>query len=202
MTRVAALALLTVTVLAAGVTDASAQPPFAYDRELGLLARASLRQAVAEGRRPPLRQVLRIYVRCYRDRSSFEHAFERRFGAPAGRVIAYYVGGGDLHLRGGTCAGAHSFVHGRHTIFTAGAFSILLHESLHRQGVRDERITNCLANEAVRWGAETLGFDEELALRARDLAFEFSRRFEPRAYHMGRPDCLALTRRSDWPAFA
>ena len=75
---------------------------------------------------------------------------------------------------------------------------MLLHEALHRQGLRDEKITNCLANEAVRWGAEWLGFGEERSLRARDLAFEFSRVFAPPAYHIGKPDCLALTRKKDW----
>jgi hypothetical protein len=200
VTRLLVAACLATAVLAGAAQDVSAQA-YEYDRELGMLARGSLRQAVSEGERPPLREVLRVYVRCYNDRGSFERTFERRFGVPAGRVIAYYAGGGDVHLRSGTCSNIRTFLGGRHTVFTAAAYSVLLHEALHRQGVRDERITNCLANEAVRWGTERLGFGEARALRARKLAFTFARLYSPRAYHIGEPDCLALTRRQDWPAF-
>jgi hypothetical protein len=201
VTRLLLVACVGAVALAVGASDVSAQP-YVYERELGALARGSLRWAVSEGARPPLRTILRVYVRCYRDRQSFERTFERRFGVPAERVIAYYVGGGDVHLRSETCASIRAFVRGRHTVFTAAAYSVLLHEALHRQGLRDERTTNCLANEAVRWGTERLGFGEERSLRARDLAFTFSRLYAPPAYHMGMPDCLALTRRQDWVEFA
>ena len=190
--------MLASALSAAAAQDARARAAYAYDRELGEIARKSLRHAVTERAKPPLRRVLRVYVRCYRDRESFERTFERRFGVPAGQVIAYYAGGGDVHLRGGTCAGVHAFLSGRQTLVTAAAYSVLLHESLHRQGIRDERDANCFANDAVRWGTEWLGFGGERALRARDLAFAFSRRYAPPAYHMGMPDCLALARRADW----
>jgi len=171
------LALMLAAALS-GITaqDVGAQASFVYDRELGDIARKTLRQAVTERAKPPLRSVLRVYVRCYRSRASFERTFERRFGVPAGQVIAYYAGGGDVHLRGGTCVGVRAFLAGRHTVVTAAAFSVLLHEALHRQGMRDERLANCFANEAVRWGAEWLGFGEDRALAARDLAFSFTRR--------------------------
>lgn len=139
-----------------------------------------------------------MYVRCYRDKRSFERAFEQRFGLSAPRVIAYYAGGADLHLRGRTCHNVRSFVGGRHTVYTAGAFAIVLHEALHRQGVQDERITTCLANDAVRWGTTWLGFDETKALRARNLALTFTRLFSPASYRMGKPNCLLLGRRTDW----
>ena len=198
MTR-ALLGLLLAAVLSGmAVQDAGAQTSFVYDRELGDIARKTLRRAVTERPKPRLRSVLRVYVRYYRSRASFERTFERRFGVPAGQVIAYYAGGGDVHLRGGTCVGIRAFLAGRHTVVTAAAYSVLLHESLHRQGVRDERLANCFANDAVRWGAEWLGFGEERALVARDLAFAFTRRFAPPAYHLGIPDCLALARRGDW----
>jgi hypothetical protein len=198
VTRALLVLVLASVVPAAAAQDVSAQAAYAYDRELGELARKTLRQAVTERAKPPLGKVLRVYVRCYRDRESFEGAFERRFGVPAGQVIAYWAGGGDVHLRGGTCAGVHAFVLGRHTVVTAAAYSVLLHESLHRQGIRNERLVNCFANDAVRWGTEWLGFGEERALRARDLAFTFSRLYAPRAYHIGMPDCLALARTEDW----
>jgi hypothetical protein len=197
--RLLVVAAAAMAVLAATAQGVPVQQAWVYDRELGDLARKSLRQAVVARSRPRLARVLRVYVRCYRDRESFERGFERRFGAPAVRVIAYYAGGGDVHLRSGTCTAVHAFARGRHTVFTAAAYSVLLHEALHRQGLRDEKVTNCFANDAVRSGTEWLGFGEERALRARDLAFAFSRLYSPPAYHMGMPDCLAIARRSDWP---
>lgn len=198
MTRTHFVVLLTSIVVVSGAQDVAAQVAYEYDRGLGTVARKSLRQAVSEGPRPALGNVRRVYVRCYRDRGSFERAFERRFGIPAGRVIAYYSGGADVHLRGGTCANVRLFLRGRHTVLTAAAYSVLLHEALHRQGLRDERVTNCLANEAVQWGAEWLGFGEERARRARNLAFDFSMLYAPPRYRLGKPDCLALAGRTDW----
>jgi len=176
--------------------SARAARAFAYDRELATVARESLWRSVS----PPISrsQVQRVDVRCYRDKRSFERTFEGRFGLSATRVIAYYAGGPDLHLRAGTCDNVRAFLVGRHTVYTAAAYSILLHEALHRQGVRDERITNCLANDAVRWGALWFGFDELQALRARNLALAFTKLYSPPAYRMGKPNCLLLNRRTDW----
>ena len=194
-----ALLALGVVACAAWTGTAHADSPFAYDRELGDVARASLVQAVNDGRPFSRGDVRRVYVRCYRDKRAFEDAFENRFGFPAGRVVAYYIGGADLYLRNGTCASARAFLGGRHTVYTAAAFSILLHEALHRQRLRNERLTTCFANEAVRWGALRFAFSEAQALRARNLAFTYTKLFAPPDYFMGRPTCLALTERSEWP---
>lgn len=197
--------LLLCAVVVSGIMAGSARSApvqaYVYDRMLGTAARASLLQAASQEAHLSLRDVLRVYVRCYRDKRSFERTFERRFGESATRVVAYYVGGGDVHLRNGTCENVRTFLRGGHTVYTAGAYAILLHEALHRQGMRNERITTCFANEAVRWGALRYGFSEARALRARNLAFAYSRLFSPPEYHLGKPDCLALTRRKDWPAF-
>jgi hypothetical protein len=188
-----------VVVVCAAVTGtAYAAPPFAYDRELRLAARDALWQAVSDDRRLARTDVRRVYVRCYRSKKAFERVFEQRFGFSAARVIAYYAGGADVHLRDGTCDNVHAFLGGRHTVYTAGAYAILLHEALHRQGVQNERITTCLANDAVRWGTTWLGLDETKALRARNLALTFTRFFAPDHYRMGKPNCLLLTRRTDW----
>jgi hypothetical protein len=196
------LVRLLVVVLVAGFAvlagTARAQQAFTYDLRLGALARETLLEALAAtgggGRRP----LDRLSVRCYLSRTAFESSFELRFGVPARKVIAYYVGGPDVHLRSLTCENVRAFVGGRHTLFTAAAFAILLHESLHRQGLRNERLTTCFANDAVRWGTEWLGFSPEQALRARNLAFEYTRRYSPPSYFIGRPTCLALARRTTW----
>ena len=179
--------------------DAASNASFTYDRELGRIARESLWHATEPDRRVPRSQVFRAYVRCYRSERAFERAFEQRYGVSGEYVIAYYAGSTDVFLRQTTCNNVRMFVAGRHTLTTSAAFSILLHEVLHRQGVRDERITTCLANEAVRWGAEWLGLSKERALRARQLAFDFTRRYSPPEYRMGQPHCHLLNRRTDWP---
>jgi hypothetical protein len=178
--------------------QATAASSWTYDRELGLIARASLWRATAPAEQIPRDQVFRAYVRCYHTGTAFERAFEHRYGVPADQVIAYYAGGSDVYLRMSTCRNVHAFVRGRHTIETAAAFSILLHEVLHRQGVRNERLTSCLANDAVHAGTLWLGFEEERAVRARELALDFTKRYSPPEYRMGLPDCRRLNRRTDW----
>jgi hypothetical protein len=178
------------------VSAAQAARTFVYDEELATVARESLWRSVK-----PTVSRSRVYpvnVRCYRDKRSFERIFESRFGLSATRVIAYYAGGKDVHLRDVTCENVRSFLVGRHTVYTAAAYSILLHEVLHRQGVRNERITTCLASDAVRWGALWFGFEEAEALRARNLALTFTRLYTPSEYRMGKPNCLLLNRRTDW----
>ena len=192
-------AVLLVSAVVAGTlaaTAAQAARSFAYDQELGTVARESLWKSV----RPaiPRAQVKRVSARCYRDKHAFERAFEGRFGLSATRVIAYYAGGADVHLRAGTCDNVRAFLAGRHTVYTAAAYAVLLHEALHAQGVRNERITTCLASDAVRWGAVWFGFDEAQALRARNLALTYTRLFSPTEYRMGKPNCLLLNRRTDW----
>jgi AraC-like DNA-binding protein len=188
------LALAAAVLALAG--SGSAQVAFTNDRMLGALARESLLEALPEGTRPL--RLDRMAVRCYLSRSTFERSFEQRFGASARKVIAYYAGGADIHLRTLTCGNVRSFVSGRRTLFTVAAFSVLLHEALHRHGLRNERLTTCFANEAVRWGAEWLGLPRADALRARNLAFDYTRRYAPPFYFMGRPTCLALARRTSW----
>ena len=191
--------LVSAVALCAVLSGTAGASLFEYDRELGTIARATLWSATSPDRRVARKDVLKVYVRCYRDKRAFEHVFEHRYGMPAARVLAYYAGGSDVYLRSTTCDNVRAFVRGRHTIHTAAAYSILLHETLHRQGVRHERITTCLANDAVRWGAEWLGFTETKALRARNLALEFTRLYAPANYKMGKPNCLLLSRRTDWP---
>lgn len=196
--RVLLLAAALLGALVAG-TAGAAPSAFTYDRELAALARQTLWTAVRDEVRIPRSAIRGVGVRCYRTRKSFERSFELRFNTSARRVIAYYGGGRDVHLRNTTCDGVRAFARGRHTMLTSASFSILVHEALHRQGVRDERVTTCFANEAVRWGALWLGFPDEQALRARNLAFDYTRLYTPRSYFMGTPTCLAMARKRSWP---
>jgi hypothetical protein len=193
-----ASAALVCAVLMGTATAANAAT-YSYDRELGRIARGVLWHSTEPDRRVPRAEIYRAYIRCYRSEESFEREFQSRYGYSAHHVIAYYAGGSDVFLRHTTCHNVRQFLRGKHTVSTSAALSILLHEVLHRQGVRDERLTTCLANDAVRFGAEWLGFSEERALRARQLAFDFTRRFAPLDYRMGQPHCLLMNRRTDWP---
>jgi hypothetical protein len=195
-----AAVVLPALLLAGGARAAS--PFYSYDERLSKVARESLWQAAGEGFAIRRGRVKSVGVRCYRTQAIFEEEFERRFGVPARTVIAYYAGGRDVHLRSSTCANVHLYFEGASTVHSAGAYAILLHESLHRQGLRDERLTTCFANEAVRWGTLWFGGNETKALRARNHAFTFTRIYAPRAYRMGKPNCLALTRRTEWVEFS
>jgi hypothetical protein len=196
MKLLAALAVVPALVLAGSAHAAG--PFYEYDERLSRIARESLWQAADEGRAIRRGRVESVGVRCYRTQRTFEEVFERTFGASARRVIAYYAGGRDVHLRSSTCANVHLFFAGRNTVQTAGAYGILLHEALHRQGLRDERVTTCFANEAVRWGTLWFGGSEAKALRARNRAFLFTRIYAPPSYRTSTPNCLAQTRRAEW----
>jgi hypothetical protein len=195
------LALVTATVILVGAPPVRAADEFTYDPFLATAARETLWQSASEDGRISRAKVLPVSVRCYHGRHAFEQTFERRFGTSARRVVAYYAGGRDVHMRNGTCTNVHAFLAGRHTVLTAGATAILLHESLHRQRLLDERLSTCFANESVRWGARWYGFSDAIALRARNLAFTYTRLYSPLSYRMGKPNCLALTRRKSWVDF-
>ena len=195
--KLLAALLLAPVLLVAGNANA-ASPLYDYDERLSRIARETLWQAAGEGTAIRRGRVESVGVRCYRDQPTFEEVFERRFGAPADKVIAYYAGGRDVHLRVTTCTNVHLFFDGLNTVRTAGAYGILLHEALHRQGLRNERITTCFANEAVRWGTLWYGGSEARALRARNRAFTFMRIYAPLSYRISKPDCLSKTRRTEW----
>jgi hypothetical protein len=196
------LAAAAACALAAGAARAAPGPsPYTYDRLLAAVARETLWQAGIEDSRLSRGDVLPVGVRCYRSRAGFETMFEQRFGRSAHRIVAYYAGGRDINLRHGTCANVRALLRGQLTVLTAGAYAVLLHETLHRQGLAGERVTTCFADESVRWGLRWFGFSDAQALRGRNLAFTYTRLYAPPSYRMGRPNCLILTRRAGWFAF-
>ncbi|HJU48170.1 MAG TPA: hypothetical protein VJ689_08560 [Gaiellaceae bacterium] len=188
---IASPAALAALALAAG-TATAAGPAFSYDPALAATVRNGLRAATYEAESAVVKNV---YVKCYRDRAAFERPLFLRFGVErdeAPFLTAYYAGGGEVHLRAGSCANARLFADGVVRWDTAAAMSVLLHESLHRQGVRDERATTCLANDAVRWAAKGIGLSDAQADRARLLAFRYTAQHVPPRYRMSRFACLRL----------
>ncbi|HET7743897.1 MAG TPA: hypothetical protein VFK76_04080, partial [Gaiellaceae bacterium] len=190
-------------VLVAGTArGAPAQRPYSYDPVLATIAQETLWRAAAHHVRVPRADVLSVGVRCYRGPEAFADTFRRRFGKSPGHVVAYYAGGRDVNIRHEICVDARAFFRGRVTVTTAGAFAVVLHESLHRQGVVNERLTTCYADESVRWGMIWYGFDAADALRGRNLAFQYTRLYAPRGYRIGKQSCLRLAKQRSWLAFA
>jgi hypothetical protein len=178
--------------LAAAQLAVAASPAFSYDPALSLAVKDGLSAATFEDEDAVVKKV---YVKCYRDRAAFERPLLPRFGVrpdEARFLTAYYAGGGEVHVRAGSCANARLFAGGLVRWDTAAAFSVLLHEALHRQGIDDERATTCLANDAVRWAGKALGLSDLQADRARLLAFRYTAQHVPPYYRMSRFACLRL----------
>lgn len=200
--RVSVLVAIAACILVAGIArGAPAERPYVYDSTLATIARDTLWRAGAHRFGVERGDVLSVGVRCYRDPEAFASTFRRRFGKSPGHVVAYYAGGRDLNIRHRICVGARALFRGRSTLTTAGAFAVVLHESLHRQGLVNERTTTCYADEAVRWGVRRFRGDDAEALRAQSLAFEYTRLYAPPAYRVAEPDCLRLTRQRSWLSF-
>ena len=190
-------------ILVAGIArGAPAQRPYAYDPVLATIARETLWRAGAQRFDVRREDVLSVGVRCYRDPVAFATTFRSRFGKSPGHVVAYYAGGRDLNIRHQVCVDARALFRGRATLTTAGAYAVVLHESLHRQGIVNERTTTCYADEAVRWGMRWDGVGDAEAIRVRDLAFEYTRLYAPSGYRIGKSSCLRLTRQRSWFSFA
>jgi len=190
------------TLVAGVVPGASAPTPYRYDPVLATLARETLWHAGRKSSRLTRSEVRSVGVRCYRTAHSFESTFVHRFGRSPRQVVAYYAGGRDVNLRPDVCVNTRAFFRGEVTTRNAGAYAVLLHEALHRQGVRNERVTTCFADEAVHWGMRWYGFSEAEALRGRNLAFDYTRLYAPPRYRMGKPNCLLLAQHKGWPSFA
>jgi hypothetical protein len=198
---------------AIAATSARAEPTFTYDRELAWWVVNSLELASRYTGSETKRIPHRTYVRCYKSTTAFEAPLLRKQIAAqdARHVIAYYAGGGEIHVRTETCTRAREFVSGRITLRSAEAISTLLHETLHRQGIRNEHVTECYANDAVkyagwlaRWNqltaddAKTWRASERYGERARQLAFAASRRQVAYGYYTPMPECLNRVGTLSW----
>jgi len=167
---IAALATLAlaVTVLAG---PASAATSYHYDNNLRGWVHDELEAASytqTHGKTIPWP----IEVRCYTDKLSFELGAYRRGDSPAviPSIIAYWAGGNTIHMRAATCAEAHAFTQGVYTAANVGAMTTLLHESLHRQGFRDENLTEAFAIASMRAAGQFVQYDAYLRAGATDKA--------------------------------
>ena len=161
----------------------------------------------------------RTYIRCFTSKAAFEAPLVAQ-GVPLDEVrdtIAYYGGsGGIVNLRDGTCRRVRLFTSKAPLISaaTASATATMLHETLHRQGLRSERTTECYANDAVlyagwlahwrslrRQDEEAWKASRRYGVRASELAFAESARIIADEYQMPRAECLRLVRKRSWGAY-
>ena len=210
------LALLSVIAAATMVPTARAAqvaPVAPYDMNLGVAARWALNAAKLNGNVFATRQV---YVRCYRSDNDFVAAAMWRFGEDLSYVWAYTRRNSKtVYMRGPRCAAAHSFlrkVKANHAWSIqpseVGAYATLLHEALHVQGYKDERLTECVANDTIRWA--TVGWYQGItrssdgwlssndANRLSRMAFDWSARMVARSYHSNPSVCQSLLSQADW----
>ena len=214
------LALLLAAALGAAALaapTAKSANGYAYDKDLSWWAVNTLEVASQDTGSETKRIPYRTYIRCYTDAASVEGPLLRDGASrtEAKGTIAYYAGQGSVNIRNGTCLRARRFTEQAiMTTETASAMSTILHETLHRQGVRDERITECFANQAVKYAGwlahwnslatrddTTWAASEAKGSRARDLAFSGSKRWIAREYQMSRAECLRLTRSFSWAEY-
>jgi hypothetical protein len=148
----ALLALLALAIPASSIGAASASSGTSYHYNLTLRAwvHDSLEGASYTGEHGKTIP-FPVEVRCYTDRSAFEAGAYRRGSSLRSipEIIAYYDGGNTIHIRAATCTDALAFTHGIFTAETVGAFTTLLHESLHRQGFNNENLTEAFAIAAM-----------------------------------------------------
>lgn len=205
MMRLAILTALVAVVAAVAVPLAGAGVSVApYDRDLGVSARWSLDAAKFSTTAHPTRFV---YVRCYRSDADFDGAGAWRFGESMVNRWAYSIRW-TVYMRGRQCRLAHQFISRMLAQTTqavtpaeVGAYATLLHESLHVQGIRDEQVTECLANDSVRWVA--LGYDipKSEANRLSRMAFSWSYRNVAASYQSDPTSCEKITQQYDWASY-
>jgi hypothetical protein len=140
-----------------------------------------------------------VEVRCYSSTLAFDRAAYEPGDtlASLSTTEAFWAGGNTINMRTLTCSQAERFVHGIITPTTAEAFETLLHESLHRQGIRTEALAEEYAIAASYDAGRFVRYERTLelggtpawdgptvtasGLEARDYAL-YANRYRPAAY--------------------
>jgi len=218
--RLAALAAVVgCACVAAGPTSAG-KPDFVYAPDIGWWVHQSLEMATEYTGSETKKVPLPTSIRCFTSDTPFEAGL-RRDGdsvSEAHLTIAYYVDGTSyVNVRASTCRQVRQFT-GRDgkakpviTEYTAGAMSTVLHEALHRQGLGDEKLTECYGNSSTRyagwlsWWQHTpdesdasWAAAEQWGNWAMKLAFQYSHHVVDESYEMPTSSCLALVKRRSW----
>ncbi len=123
------------------------------------------------------------YLRCYTDAG-----WKRVTGGEPGLMGFYLPGSPYVHARQMVCLNAVKAMRGQLSRTNIVAFATLLHETFHRQGIRNEASAECLANLAVYHGLTRHG--EFRAANASAIALDWSRRHMPDRYLLPFNACI------------
>lgn len=198
------MALALVGAIAATVVPAGSASASQFDSMLGGAARRALHASKFEGagviEKP-------VYVRCYASNNAFDAAAAWRFGEDMSGVFAYAIKSEKtVYMRPTDCRDARGFLNAvksgqmpdKWQVFS---FSTLLHESLHVQGIKNERLTECVANDSVRWAAMAKGLPKSDANTLSRIAFDMSAKWTGWSYHSISGLCQQKLQHRDWTQF-
>jgi hypothetical protein len=198
-----ALALVC-AITATAVPAASAAAPF--NPALGKFVAKGLNASKFKNSGP----ATPVYVRCYDTNREFEAAGAWRFGVSRSTMQGIWAYAmpkeKTVNMRPFDCENALSFVQNttlgvKPSKWAVGSFATLLHEALHVQGVKNERTTECLANDSVRWSAMAFGLPKSKANDLSRVAFSQSARWTADRYQTSSGICQSALAARDWTSF-
>jgi hypothetical protein len=129
------------------------------------------------------------YVRCYTDRGWRQASNHRP------HLMGFYRHGSWINVRGRFCTNALKALKGQTNTTNVVALSTLMHETIHRQGVRDEAKTECLSHWMTAHGVKAWTGSERKALSALGRSAAFAKRSLPARYQMSNAACGRLAAR-------
>jgi len=210
----------TVAAALATLPASASKPAFKYDPQIGWWVHQALEMA-SEYTGSEVKTIpLPTYIRCFTSDTVFEAGLRRDGDSieDAHLTIAYYDPGTSyVNVRATTCNNIRLFTGENRTTkpviteITAGAMSTVLHEALHRQGLDDERTTECYGNSTTKFAGlnawwqyvpdssdASWSASERWGNWAMKLAFQYSRHSVADDYQMPEKTCLARVKRKSW----
>jgi hypothetical protein len=164
--RIALAILLLAALVSFGAPLAWGASSYTENPGLGESVDLALRWASQENgsaHLQPERVAQPVEVRCYTSGPAFDRS-ALALGLPDSvlpTLEAYWDGGSTIHIRPQTCMQAMRFAGGTITPLTASSYETILHESLHRQGFRNEHLTETYALGSM-WAAGMMVRDRKL----------------------------------------
>lgn len=126
------------------------------------------------------------YVRCYPD-SEWRKVRRGHSG-----LMGWYDGGVWIHVRASTCTNSAKALRGETSNTNVVALSTVIHEAIHRQGIRSESTTECLATWLAAHAVLAWTGSEAKALRTLSMTRTFARSRLPGQYQTTNEECVAV----------
>lgn len=129
------------------------------------------------------------YVRCYTEREWIRATEGER------SIMGFYRGGTWIHARASACNNSAKAIRGQINPTNVVALATVLHETIHRQGVRDEATTECLSQWMTGHAVKAWTGSERKSLTALGTAAAWAKKNLPARYQMSVEDCGRLAAR-------